>query len=198
MTGSNAAPESQLYLAGANPEEMAENKYTRSAGILQSDWFNYGESTNNFQMGGGLNIRGYAGYLMPVNNGLNQYFLYKGNSGASINLELDYDNYFKFGSKGPFKNLHVDSYLFFDAGILEANNPSVSENTILTSDLKIQTPLIMSAGPGFALTIKHWSYFDEIKPLTIRFDMPLYLSNAPFSDNENIKFRWQLGINRTF
>jgi len=198
MTGTNAAAESQLYLAGANTEEMAENKFTRSAGILQANWFDYGANTNNFQMGGGLNIRGYAGYLMPINDGLNQYFLYKGNTGASISMELDYDKYFNIQAKGLLENFHLDSYLFLDVGILRANNPNISETTLPLNKINITTPLLASAGPGFALTIKRWGYFDSIKPLTLRFDMPLYLSNVPFVDEGNIKFRWQLGINRTF
>ena len=198
MTGTNAAPEAQLFLAGANAEEMAENKFTRSAGVLPASLFNYGNDFNNFQMGGGLNIRGFAGYLTPIRNGLNQYFLYKGNSGAAVNLELDYDKFFNIPAKGLLKNFHLDSYLFLDAGILEANNPNISENTLQIDKINVNTPLLLSAGPGFALTIKRWSYFDGIKPLTIRFDMPLYISNAPDVDNENIKFRWQLGINRSF
>jgi aminopeptidase N len=198
MSGNNAAPEAQLYLAGANPEEMAENKFTRAAGILQADWFNSGTNINHFQMGGGLNIRGFAGYLVPVNVGLNQYFLYKGNSGASVSFELDYDKYFNIPPRGLFKNLHLDSYLFLDAGVLQANNPNISETTLPIGVTKVSTTLLSSAGSGFALTIKRFGYFDGIKPLTIRFDMPLYLSTAPFVDNETIKFRWQLGINRTF
>ena len=196
MSGTNAAPESQLYLAGANMEEMVENKFTRSAGILPASWFDYGASTNHFQMGGGLNIRGFAGYLLPVNNGIDQYFLYKGNSGASVSLELDYDKYFNIPARGIFKNLHLDSYLFLDAGILKNNAAKISESNSQTS--VVTTNLLASAGPGFALTIKRWSYFDGIKPFTIRFDMPLYLSNIPYVESENIKFRWQFGINRCF
>jgi aminopeptidase N len=177
-------------------EEMVENKFTRSAGILPANWFDYGASTNHFQMGGGLNIRGFAGYLLPVNNGIDQYFLYKGNSGASVSLELDYDKYFNIPARGIFKNLHLDSYLFLDAGILKSNAAKISESNSQTS--VITTNLLASAGPGFALTIKRWSYFDGIKPLTIRFDMPLYLSNVPYIDSDNIKFRWQFGINRCF
>ncbi|MFZ4800303.1 MAG: hypothetical protein ACOYMA_22630, partial [Bacteroidia bacterium] len=90
----------------------------------------------------------------------------------------------------------LDSYLFLDAGILKSNAAKVSETNIQTSS--ITTNLLASAGTGFALTIKRWSYFDGIKPLTIRFDMPLFISNAPYVDNENIKFRWLFGINRSF
>ncbi len=183
ITGSNIAPESQLYLAGANPEEMAENKFTRSAGIVPAAWNSFGSNYNHFQAGGGLNIRGYAGYLTPVVDNNKQYLFYAGDGGAAINMELDFDNYFNFKPRF-LSNYHLDMYLFGDAGVLQ-------QNTISSS-------LLASAGPGFTLTIKRWSYLDELKPLNIRFDMPIFMSNAPFVDNENIKFRWLIGINRCF
>jgi len=65
LTG-DIAPESQLYLAGANPEEMFENKYHRSAGIIPATWFAFGQLSNSYHAAGGLNVRGYAGYLVPV------------------------------------------------------------------------------------------------------------------------------------
>ena len=64
-SGNNWASESQLYLAGANPETLMDNKLTRAQGFIPNDWIGYGESTNKFHMGGGLNLRGYAGYLAP-------------------------------------------------------------------------------------------------------------------------------------
>lgn len=197
MTGSHFAPESQLYLAGANPEEMADNKFTRSAGIVPYEWSTYGINTNHFQYGGGLNIRGYNGYLVPVNDGATQYYLYKGNTGAAVNLELDYDRFFRIPGVGPLKYFHLDSYLFFDGGILRNDRPAAFETGAVAAKA-LNTGFMASAGPGFALTIKNWGRLDEIKPLTIRFDMPLYLSNAPFADNENLKFRWLIGVNRAF
>lgn len=198
MTGSNAAPESQLFLAGANPEEMAENKFTRSAGIIPQNMFTYGANVNNFQQGGGLNIRGYAGYLAPVTANGNQYFLYKGNSGAAVNVELDYDKFINIPPKGMLKYFHLDSYLFGDAGILQSNNPMITETVFPASYSKVTTPLTVSAGAGFALTVKRWGSRDDVKPLTLRFDMPLFLNNTPFVDNEYVKYRWIVGINRAF
>ncbi len=183
ITGTHIAPESQLYLAGANPEEMVENKYTRSAGIVPASWASYGDNYNHFQAGGGLNIRGYAGYYTPVNDNNKQYLLYSGNKGAAINMELDFDNYIRFKPR-LLNNFHMDMYLFGDAGILQQNT--------------VSTNLMASAGPGLALTVKRWAYFDELKPLTIRFDMPVYLSNTPFVDQENFQFRWLIGVNRSF
>ncbi len=77
--------ESRLMLAGANNESMMESKFTRSIGFIPSDWLGYGANVNHFQQGGGLNIRGFAGYLAPVGDTVNQYRLFMGNSGAAIN-----------------------------------------------------------------------------------------------------------------
>ncbi|MDP1727848.1 MAG: M1 family aminopeptidase [Bacteroidota bacterium] len=197
MTGSNFAPESQLYLAGANPEEMIENKYTRSAGVLPAAGFLYGTEPNYMQAGGGLNLRGYAGYLMPVTKYGEQYFLYRGNSGASVNIEMDYDKFIPFKPRYFSNYLHIDSYLFFDAGFIRANNigPIDGNNGSIE---RVITPILACGGAGFALTIKKWGILEEIKPLTIRFDMPLYLSNAPYTEQENFKFRYQFGIQRCF
>lgn len=187
----NIAPESRLYLAGANPEEMMENKFARSGGIIPFDWSAFGVQSNRFQMGGGLNIRGFNGYLLPVGlSDLSQAFVYSGNKGASFSLELDYDGLFPIKPKGLFKPFHLDAYLFADAGILYSNANSLKEN--------LNTGLRSSAGPGFMLEVKRWGKLDDIKPLQIRFDFPLFLSNAPFVEENNFKFRWLIGINRSF
>ena len=64
-SGLRIANESSLYLAGANPEELMENKFTRSIGFINNAWAGYGNNINHFQQAGGLNLRGYAGYLAP-------------------------------------------------------------------------------------------------------------------------------------
>ncbi|GIV27068.1 MAG: hypothetical protein KatS3mg027_0882 [Bacteroidia bacterium] len=64
--GSFIPGESALYVAGASPEEMMDNKFTRSMGIIPPDWIKYGAVTNHFALGGGLNLRGYNGYVLPV------------------------------------------------------------------------------------------------------------------------------------
>ena len=53
------------------------------------------------------------------------------------------------------------------------------------------------AGIGTSLTIQRWGALELVKPLTIRFDVPFYLSHAPYVE-ENIDFRWVIGINRSF
>ena len=90
-TGSIAS-ESALYLAGANPEELMDNKYTRSVGFFPVDWAGYSLTTNNFHAGGGLNLRGYAGYLVAHENNNGEIIsVYKGNTGAALNVELEFD-----------------------------------------------------------------------------------------------------------
>lgn len=187
------APESRLFLAGANPEEMMENKYSRSQGIIPGNLSEFGNQGGNFQMGGGLNVRGFNSYLMPWNSTIgNQYYNFSGNKGASFNLEIDYDAMFKVPAKGILKPFHLDAYFFADAGIL-GTEVKESERTIqASSDLRV------SAGPGFLLSIKRWGVLDDINPLNIRIDLPLFLSPKPFTDSSNLQFRWLLGINRCF
>lgn len=188
-TGKNWASESQLYLAGASPEAMMDNKYTRSQGAFSPEWAGHGASTNYFHAGGGLNLRGYAGYLAPEfdNNDIQRY-TYKGTSGASVNAELEFDRLFKVKPilKGMFK---VNTYLFGDAGIINYNYP----------DEKLAFPGFRAdAGVGTALTIKRWGPLQTVNPLTIRFDVPLFLSRPPATDTDFVQFRWIIGINRAF
>jgi aminopeptidase N len=196
ITGGNIAPESQLYLAGANMEEMAENKFNRSAGIVPAAWSQYGAATNHYQAGGGLNLRGYAGYVVPVMDGINQVYMYRGNAGASVNVELDYDQY--LGFLPTHKYLKLDTYFFMDAGILASRNLSNKEQTLTSNTLNLNTGMMACGGHGLVLTIKRWGVLDEVKPLSIRFDIPLYLSNAPAKEGENLMFRWVLGVSRAF
>jgi hypothetical protein len=197
IDGSNIAPESKLFLAGANPEELMDNKFLRSRAFVPTSWLGYGNTYNHLQQGGGLNIRGYAGYLVPreLNNGP-QTYLYAGNAGLSFSAELDYDKCFNFKPRGIANYLHVDAYLFGDAGMLD--DISQDGQFGMSTKPELSTGLMASAGAGFAFTIKKWGSIDKAKPLTIRFDMPLYLSNSPFVESKNFNFRWVMGINRSF
>ncbi|HWY33581.1 MAG TPA: hypothetical protein VNX68_02975, partial [Nitrosopumilaceae archaeon] len=116
-TGNNLPYESQLYVAGANPEELMDNKYTRSMGFFQP--FSFGAATNNFCAGGGLNLRGYMGYLLAQQDANGNYrFNYKGTTGASFNAELEFGKLVGLGKpviEGTFK---FSPYLFGDAGVI--------------------------------------------------------------------------------
>jgi len=190
-TGSIAS-ESALYLAGANPEELMDNKYTRSVGFFPVDWMGYGLTTNNFHAGGGLNLRGYAGYLVAHKNKNGEIrSIYKGNSGAALNVELEFDKLIRFKPKFLRSIFKLNTYLFGDVGIINYNLPD--------EDLKF-ADVRADAGIGTALTIKKWGPLEMVNPLTIRFDMPLFLNRIPAADPENsyFKFRWVIGINRAF
>jgi hypothetical protein len=56
----------------------------------------------------------------------------------------------------------------------------------------------MDAGVGTALTIKKFGPFQNIQPLTIRFDMPLFITRIPAVQTDYIAFRWLLGVSRAF
>ena len=189
-TGLNRPLESSLYFAGANPEQMMDNAFTRSGGFVPQDWLGYDTETNHFQMGGGLNLRGYAGYVAPYNlQDDTQIFIYRGNTGAAINSELDFDELFKIAPRFTRNWLKIDSYLFADVGTIKINN---DKKDFTFSDVRAD------AGLGFAFTIKKWGAFNGIKPLTIRFDMPLFLNVPPAVEEDYFKYRFVIGINRSF
>jgi aminopeptidase N len=187
-------PETDLYLAGAAPEELVENKYTRSVGFIPYDWSGMGTDVNHFHMGGGLGLRGYAGYLAPDLTANNDVILtYVGNTGAALNAELDIDGLLRFRPKLTRRWLHLDAYLFGDIGSMGYRMITDAGST----QLRLATPR-SDAGAGVALTIKKFGPLVDIKPLTIRFDMPLFLSNLPAGQTEHLAFRYIVGINRSF
>lgn len=189
-TGKNVPYESSLFLAGASPEEMMENKYVRSRGFVPDEWRGYGSVINHFQHGGGLNLRGYAGYVATEKDDNDSIrFIYRGQSGAALNAELDLDRLINLKPGFTRKWLHFDLYLFGDVGVINSSGPE--------EEFKL-AGIRGDAGIGLAFTIKKFGPLEMVKPLVIRFDAPLYLSNAPAADPENLKFRYLLGINRTF
>jgi hypothetical protein len=131
-------------------------------------------------------------------DGFSQTYLYRGNMGASCNLELDYDKLIplKLGKLNNYFSL--DAYLFLDAGILATQASINNEFTLPQSGRKLNTGLMASAGHGLVLTIKRFGVLDEIKPLQIRLDVPFFLSNAAFASPENLQMRWVIGIGRSF
>jgi len=56
----------------------------------------------------------------------------------------------------------------------------------------------MDAGLGLAFTVKKWGIFEKAKPLTVRFDMPLFLNRPPYGNPQYFDFRYVLGIERAF
>ncbi|MCE9540550.1 MAG: M1 family metallopeptidase [Bacteroidetes bacterium] len=191
-TGNNWASESSLFLAGANPEEMMENKYTRSQGFFDPAWANMGASTNTFQHGGGLNLRGYSGYLAPqLTSDGSTVFTYKGQTGAAVNAELEFDRIVKIRRQNWLtRTFKLTTYLFGDAGIINYN--SLTDDVLKMSDVRID------AGLGLALTIKRFGVLQTVNPLTIRFDMPFFLNKTPATDIGFVQYRFVIGVSRAF
>jgi len=203
--GNNIPWESALYMAGANPEELMDNKYTRAPGLIPNDWqgiSNY--DVNHFQQGGGLNLRGYAGYFAPDVVGQTPLEGYKGRSGASANVEIGFENYIKLSPRFTRNWLHANLYAFGDAGIMELSN-FPANLTGYGGWVHNATPapgqissLHADAGIGAAFTIKNWGVFEKAKPLTIRIDLPLFLNRSPYDNTQYATLRYVVGINRAF
>jgi len=188
--GEYLPPQSALYIAGANPEEMMESKFTRSAGFFPQQWLGYGASTGHFHTGGGLNLRGYAGYLAPYLNKNDKLVnAYRGNSGAAINAELEFDKLFPVRPRFCKDYIMLKTYLFGDAGLINVNQ--------LYEDVEF-ADFRADAGVGVALSVKKWGQLKKLKPFTLRFDVPLFLSSKPAVDNDYLQFRWVIGVNRAF
>jgi hypothetical protein len=197
--GTNIPYESALWLAGANPEELMENKYTRSVGFVPDDWRGISRyETNHFQMGGGLNLRGYAGYFVADERDGALMIGYKGRSGAAVNLELDVDNYIRLQPRFTRNWLHVDIYGFADGGIIELSRISNINDYYNSTPTEMWSDFRMDAGVGFAFTIKKWGPFDKAEPLTLRFDMPLFINRPPYADPQYFGWRYVVGVNRAF
>lgn len=186
--GERWAPESQLYAAGGNPEEMMDNPFLRSVGFIPAGSQEYGATTGSFQSGGGLNLRGYNNYLLPEQNQDSLLrFAYAGMSGVAFNTEVEFDDLLKAGRKFA-RWVELKTYLFADAGIININRSS--ESWAFSS-------LRADAGLGAALEIKRWGKLTDLRPTTVRFDMPLFLNRPPASE-EYLQFRWLIGIDRAF
>jgi len=192
--GNGSTPrESQLYLAGGSPEEMMENKYMRSIGFTPFEWNGYGADLSNLHFGGGLGLRGYAGYVAPETDADgNQVLTYRSNTGIGASAELDLDGLVRFRPGKLGQTLHVDAYLFGDAGVMGYRRV---DGTGTVQELAQPRA---DAGAGFALTIKRWGPLSDIKPLTIRFDMPLFLSALPVGEEDHFAFRYIVAIGRSF
>jgi len=95
----------------------------------------------------------------------------------------------KSNSIGFLSVFKLDPYIFADAGVIGYDNNA--------GEKRISYPRV-DAGVGAALTIKRFWVLDEVKPLTVRFDVPLFLNRPPFAEEEFVKFRWLVGVNRSF
>jgi len=187
-TGSNWAEESKLGLAGANNEEMMNSKFTRADGIISADLMGYDYTTNYFHAAGGLNLRGYTGYLAPEFNedGTVASYNYNGTSGVAFNTEIDFTAYLPYS----IRKHNIASYLFADAGIISSENLTKENYKTAFTDVRAD------GGIGFTYTFRNFGPLEAVRPLVIRFDMPLFLNRAPSADEDFLQMRWLIGINR--
>lgn len=189
QTGNNIPLESRIFLQGANPEALMDNKYT-SSGFFWGPT-NFGNDFGQTQwMGGGLNIRGMSNYAAPVADSGFGTPLFAGNKGVSISGEIDFDQFIGFRPPWFRKWLHVDAYAFSDAGVL------LGPGTIAK---QLSSGLSVDAGIGTAFTVKSWGRFSKAKPFTFRIDFPFFVNRLPASStNDYLAFRMVLGVNRSF
>jgi hypothetical protein len=189
--GTRLPSESMLYAAGANSEELMDNKYTRSFGFFPNSWGNYGNVTNHFGAFGGLNLRGYSGYLLAEKNVDGSFnYNYKGTTGAAFNMEIEFGELFsKFNPRFLKNSLKIQPYLFGDAGTINKSAPGKAI---------VMTDVLFDAGIGTTINIVRWGPLYGIKPLSIRFDVPFFINRLPFEEKDYLQFRWVLGINKTF
>jgi hypothetical protein len=202
--GYNIPTESALFLAGANPEQHATNKYTRSiwssaSNVTDKLYAFSSDVMGHMHQGGGLNLRGFnAYYAAEVRDG-QTYSSYFGKSGAAVNGELEFDKLINWRPKKLRNWLHADTYIFADAGSMNLNiiDANALGNVIPTNKF---SKLRIDAGIGAALTIKSWGRFEKAEPLTLRVDLPMFINRIPFAQN-NTYFslnRWVIGVNRSF
>jgi Peptidase family M1 domain len=197
--GNNIPSESALYMAGASPEEEMDNKYTRSIGFIPTDWQGISPyDVNHFQQGGGLDLRGYAGYFAPDQRGNTLMEGYKGRSGAAVNVEVGLENYMPWKPHLLSNWLHANVYAFGDAGVMELSNFQQGYINQITPNATYWSNVHVDAGLGFAFTIKSWGVFEKAKPLTIRLDLPVFLNRPPYSNDQYATLRYVVGINRAF
>ena len=197
-TGNNIPNESALFLQGGNPEEMMENKFTRSQGILPADMGGFAtDGFSHIQAGGGLNLRGYTGYYAIDEDASGKYINYKGRSGAALNIEVEFDRLITFKPTIIKDYLHLDTYLFSDAGAMSRgllNSNSIPELKPVSSWSKLRA----DAGIGAALTIKKFGPLEKVNPFVIRCDFPFFISSTPYAKPQQFAFRWVLGVSRAF
>ena len=160
------------------------NEFTRSNGIIPNEYIGYGANINHFHSSGGLNLRGYSGYLAPEGlNGIISSYNYSGISGGAINAELDFSNYMPY-----FFSNKINSYVFADAGTITNDKINKDNFRDIFTDLRID------AGIGFETTLRFNP--TNLKPLILRLDLPLFLNRRPANNDEFIQMRWLIGINR--
>lgn len=175
----NTAPEYLFTHSFSSARSWMQSGLTRARGTIPPSWMQIG----NIQVTGGPNLRGYLNNdIQSLNNGNQPLYT----SLSAVNFELNYPNPLDKGLKKiPVIGGLIDlrSYLFWDSGT------SLGLTTI-------EEPNVLSdAGLGFLLSIDIPDYLGKSRGITLRYDMPFWLSH-PGVENA-FKFRQVFGIGAT-
>lgn len=182
--------ESLLYLSGGSPEAMMENPFTQARGWIPPSDYGYRTSGAPFHYAGGLNLRGFANVAPApglTEGGLNSEY---GFSGYAANTEIEFQNLSPWKLR-QFKDvLAFRAYFFGDVGGFY-RGISVFEDIYEGNYL-----LYSDAGLGSTLEIKFGRR--QIQPITLRFDVPLYLNREYDAAENRENLRWIFGVNSLF
>lgn len=180
IASDQADPEYSYSLSSEPAIEWMDNGVTRAKGTIPEPWMDSG----HLQIAGGANLRGYADREYRAFARLDDIDINTlSTSLTSINVELDYWNPIDvLFQKIPYASdfLTFNSYLFYDTG------------TILDNDSDRSGDWFSNAGPGFALSLNIPDNLGKPRGFVLRFDMPLWLSDAGMEDS--FKFRYLFGI----
>jgi hypothetical protein len=91
--------------------------------------------------------------------------------------------------------VHLDTYLFADAGIINIRRSETDLS--FNNRFEFCDPRV-DAGVGAVLSIKKFGPLQQVNPLNIRFDIPMFLNHTPNESPDFVQMRWILGINRSF
>jgi hypothetical protein len=58
--------------------------------------------------------------------------------------------------------------------------------------------ILADAGLGTTINVVRWGKLYNIKPLTVRIDLPLFINRLPYAEKNYFQFRWMIGINKAF
>ncbi len=178
-TSSNALPGEHRYLASdAAAFDRIDSRLTRARGTVPQGWMESGW----VHIPGGPGLRGFTFQTTEqLEQGLTAWIQHA----LAFNLDVYYPNPLNALLSGiPYMGdlLRLESYLFSDAGFLNEQSE--------WQDLKF------NAGAGFMLSLNIPDYLGQDRGFFIRYDLPLWLSDA--SGEENFKIRHILGLGSVY
>jgi hypothetical protein len=107
-----------------------------------------------------------------------------------VSAEIEFGELFRgFNPRFLNNSVKLQPYLFGEAGTINTNSPGTAN---------VMSDILADAGVGATLSILRWWKLYNVKPLTIRFDVPFFLNRLPYAETDYVQFRWMLGINKAF